>query len=82
MKKRRFFKIICCFCLLLCSTFFLTACTGGGSGGTTIYVEGYGYYVVEDRGPRDGIIDIASPNHEACGPVTKRGVNVYIVPNE
>ena len=50
--------------------------------GTTIYVEGYGYYVVEDRGPRDGIIDIASPNHEACGPVTKRGVNVYIVPNE
>ncbi len=49
--------------------------------GTTIYIEGYGYYVVEDRGPRDGLIDICCPTHEDCGPVTKRGVNVYIVPN-
>lgn len=49
--------------------------------GTTIYIEGYGYYVVEDRGPRDGLIDICCPTHDDCGPVTKRGVNVYIVPN-
>lgn len=49
--------------------------------GTTLYIEGYGYYVVEDRGPKDGLIDICCPTHEDCGPVTKRGVNVYIVPN-
>ena len=50
--------------------------------GTTIYIEGYGFYVVEDRGPKDGLIDISCPTHEACGPVTKRGVNIYIVPNK
>lgn len=47
--------------------------------GTTIYIEGYGYYVVEDRGVGAGVVDIACPNHDACGPVTARGINVYIV---
>ena len=50
--------------------------------GTTLYIEGYGYYQVEDRGAlKSNTIDIASPNHEACGPVTAYNVNVYIVPN-
>ena len=47
--------------------------------GTTIYIEGYGYYVVEDRGVGAGVVDIACPDHDACGPVTARGINVYIV---
>ena len=50
--------------------------------GTTLYIEGYGYYVVEDRGAfGNGVIDIACPSHDACGPVTATGINVYIVPN-
>ena len=52
--------------------------------GTTLYIEGYGYYVVEDRGHlKDNLIDIACPTHEACGKVTSPGYNikVYIVPN-
>lgn len=47
--------------------------------GTTIYIEGYGYYVVEDRGVGSGVVDIACPDHDSCGPVTARGINVYIV---
>lgn len=50
--------------------------------GTTLYIEGYGYYVVEDRGAfGNGVIDIACPSHDACGPITSTGINVYIVPN-
>lgn len=50
--------------------------------GTTLYIEGYGYYVVEDRGAfGNGVIDIACPDHNSCGPVTATGINVYIVPN-
>lgn len=48
--------------------------------GTTLYIPGWGYYVVEDRGPEGGIIDIACPTHEQCGPVTSSGkVEIYIV---
>ena len=50
--------------------------------GTTLYIEGYGFYVVEDRGYLgNNIIDIACPTHEACYDITARSVNVYIVPN-
>lgn len=49
--------------------------------GTTLYIEGYGFYVVEDRGVTGKHIDIAAPSHEACGPLTKSSVAVYIVPN-
>lgn len=50
--------------------------------GTTLYIEDYGYYVVEDRGAfGNGVIDIACPDHDSCGPVTANGINVYIVPN-
>ena len=51
--------------------------------GKTLYIEGYGYYVVEDRGGfRSNVIDMAAPSHEACYAITNRtGVNVYIVPD-
>ena len=47
--------------------------------GTKLYVEGYGTYVVEDRGCAKGIIDIATDSHEACGSLTRDGIDVYIV---
>lgn len=47
--------------------------------GTKLYVEGYGTYVVEDRGCAKGVIDIAADSHEACGRLTRNGINVYIV---
>lgn len=52
--------------------------------GTTLYIKGYGYYVVEDRGGfAEGTIDVASPSHEVSRQitVTTRSVDVYIVPN-
>lgn len=52
--------------------------------GTTLYIEGYGFYVVEDRGNfGNKNIDIACPSHESCSDVTNVDsyVNVYIVPN-
>ena len=50
--------------------------------GTTIYIEGYGYYVVEDRGAFGKTnIDIACTCHDTCGSVTcrKSTVAIYIV---
>lgn len=48
--------------------------------GTTLYIEGYGFYVVEDRGNLgENTIDIACPTHEQCYDITKNNVNVYIV---
>jgi len=50
--------------------------------GTTIYIEGYGFYVVEDRGYLgDSTIDIACPTHNDCYAITGNNINVYIVPN-
>lgn len=49
--------------------------------GTTLYIEGYGYYVVEDRGNfPNTVIDIAAPSHESCYTLTSSGVSVYVVP--
>lgn len=49
--------------------------------GITLYIEGYGYYVVEDRGNfGENVIDIAAPNHDSCYNLTNVGVNVYVVP--
>lgn len=49
--------------------------------GTTLYIEGYGYYVVEDRGNfGENVIDIAAPDHDSCYNLTNIGVNVYVVP--
>lgn len=50
--------------------------------GTTLYIEGYGYYVVEDRGNfPDTVIDIAAPNHDACYTLTGNDISVYVVNN-
>lgn len=52
--------------------------------GTTLYIEGYGFYVVEDRGNFGYTnIDIACPSHDDCAIVTNiaKDVKVYIVPN-
>lgn len=51
--------------------------------GTTVYIEGYGYYVVEDRGGGvgPGHIDIACVDHNSCYTTVDRMYNVpvYIV---
>lgn len=51
--------------------------------GTTLYIEGYGFYVVEDTGSAvSGYhLDIAAPDHESCYDLTNTGVSVYLVPN-
>lgn len=50
--------------------------------GTTLYIEGYGYYVVEDRGVGSGVIDIACTSHDSCYNITNNEINVYIVPHK
>ena len=51
--------------------------------GTTLYIEGYGYYVVEDRGNfPDTVIDIAAPDHDACYALTGNEIAVYVVSND
>lgn len=48
--------------------------------GTRLYIEGYGYYVVEDRGGMGGgIIDIYLGDVGACIAFGRRSANVYIV---
>ena len=48
--------------------------------GVTLYIEGYGYYVNEDRGCGYGVIDIAATSHDACYALTSESpVDVYIV---
>ena len=49
--------------------------------GTRLYIEGYGYYTVEDRGgfPR-GVIDVYLRDHNKCVKFgRKHGVKVYVV---
>lgn len=47
--------------------------------GTTLYIEGYGFYIVEDRGNLDeSTIDIAADTHEDCYNLTGYAA-VYIV---
>lgn len=48
--------------------------------GTRIYIEGHGYYTVEDRGGMAGnVIDIYLGDVEACYAFGRQGANVYIV---
>lgn len=47
--------------------------------GTEVYVEGYGYFRVNDTGGSKVGIDIACESHEACAVMTKANVDVYIV---
>lgn len=59
---------------------YTVSCTKNIPFGTTLYIEGYGFYVVEDRGvPYVDLIDIACPTHEDCYPITGYDVPVYIV---
>jgi 3D (Asp-Asp-Asp) domain-containing protein len=47
--------------------------------GTKIYIEGYGEYVVEDRGAfKSNVIDVATDSHSACYNLTG-SANVYII---
>ena len=38
--------------------------------GTRIYIEGLGYYTVQDRGVGKGVIDVACANHNDCYAIT------------
>lgn len=59
---------------------YTVSCTKDIPFGTTLYIEGYGFYVVEDRGvPYKDLIDIACPSHEDCYPITGYDIPVYIV---
>ena len=38
--------------------------------GTKIYIEGLGYYIVEDRGVGAGVVDVFCNNHAECYAIT------------
>lgn len=51
--------------------------------GTTLYIKGYGFYKVEDRGAfKQDTIDISCSSHEECYGITSNGIEVYIVNND
>lgn len=58
-----------------------TVACNGIAMGTKIYIEGYGYYTVEDTGGmKNNVIDIACYSHTDCYSITNAtGVNVYKV---
>lgn len=48
--------------------------------GTEVYIEGYGFYRIDDVGGMStNVIDIAAPSHEACYTLTNNSVNVWLV---
>lgn len=48
--------------------------------GTRIYIEGYGEYVVEDRGGMpDNVIDIYMGDYDTCIQFGRRTANVYLI---
>lgn len=49
--------------------------------GTQIYIDGLGYYTVEDRGVGRGCVDVACDGHAACYAVTSHR-DVYLVEDE
>lgn len=48
--------------------------------GTQIYIEGLGFYVVEDRGVGAGQIDVACNNHDECYALTGH-YKVWVIDN-
>lgn len=46
--------------------------------GTKVYIVGLGYYIVEDRGVGNGVIDVFCNNHNECYAITGY-YDVYIV---
>ena len=55
-----------------------TVAMSGYPFGTEIYIEGLGYYTVEDRGVGTGVVDVACEDHTACYAITGK-YDVYIV---
>lgn len=48
--------------------------------GTEVYIEGYGFYRIDDTGGMSmNVIDIAAPSHDVCYTLTNNSVNVWIV---
>lgn len=48
--------------------------------GTKVYIEGVGYYRIDDRGGSSkNLIDIACSSHNACYQITRSSAKVYIV---
>ena len=48
--------------------------------GTKIYIDGYGEYVVEDRGGMSGnVIDVYLGDYDSCIQFGRRTANVYII---
>lgn len=48
--------------------------------GTRIYIEGYGEYVVEDRGGMpDNVIDIYIEDYDTCIQFGRRTADVYLI---
>jgi len=47
--------------------------------GTKLYIEGYGYFIVNDRGGKTLGIDIACESHDICVKMSSPGQDVYIV---
>lgn len=48
--------------------------------GSRIYIEGYGEYVVEDRGGMAGnVIDVYMGDYESCIQFGRRSANVYLI---
>lgn len=48
--------------------------------GTEVYIEGYGFYRIDDTGGMsNNVIDIAAPSHDVCYTLTNNSVNVWIV---
>lgn len=57
-----------------------TCALNGVKFGTRLYIEGYGYYRVDDTGNMNRTtIDIACHNHDECYAITRNNVNVYLV---
>ena len=48
--------------------------------GTRLYIEGYGYFIVEDRGGFPmGVIDIYLHDHKKCVKFGRRKAHVYVI---
>lgn len=58
---------------------YYTVAMNGIPFGTKIYVEGYGVYIVQDRGGSKIGVDIVCESHDICYKHTKNNVEVYII---
>lgn len=63
------------------ATYYKTVACNSLPFGTEIYIEGYGFFIVEDRGGKNLGIDIACESHNVCATMTSSGADIYIVNN-